>query len=50
MLPVRDKMAGIQCLFSVLVGIYAHFTGTVLGRSALACLFDFNPPDGGSKN
>lgn len=49
-LHARDKTGGMQCLFSVSVGIYIHFTGIVLGCSELACLIDFDPPDGGSKN
>jgi len=39
----------MQYLFSVVVEIYAHFTGIVLGCNELTWLTDFDPPDGGSK-
>lgn len=43
----RSKTGGMQYVFSVLIGIYAHFTGIVLGCNELAGLIDFDPPDGG---
>lgn len=49
-LHARDKAGGKQYLFPALVGIYAPFTGIVLGCNELACLIDFDPPDGVSKN
>lgn len=38
----KRQNRGMQYLFSVLAGIYAHFTGIVLGCSELPYLIDFD--------
>lgn len=39
----KRQNRGVQYLFSVLAGIYANFTGIVLGCNELPYLTDFDP-------